>query len=218
MLVVGSGQLLCRRHTDELIKADGLNVHDSLLQNCHNFQTAQGINFALGGIFRLLAANYISARRASVLTFICSQLLRTLPAIDADNAAGIKGPATEPTPPEPKPAAAAQPAAAIAAPAPKSPAQPSPASPKAQHHIPTPPANAASAKPAPPVTIASTNIASPSPQHNSALPSVVAPSTSAMPSATSSTQLVTSKSGPHLSVAATKTAPTKAAPPIAAAQ
>jgi hypothetical protein len=43
-----------------------------------------------------LAKNHISPRRASVLAHINGLLLRTLPAIDADNAAGISNP-TEPS-------------------------------------------------------------------------------------------------------------------------
>ena len=119
MLVVGPGQLLCRRHADEFIKADGLNLREALLANSQGLQTAQGINLALGNIFKLLAANYISARRASVLTFICGQILRTLPAIDADSAAGITDPtAPKPTPPRVDPPA--QPTAAIASLSPQS--------------------------------------------------------------------------------------------------
>lgn len=109
MPVAAPGQLLCGMHTQELIRADGLNLREALLANSQGLQTAQGINLALGNIFKLLAANYISARRASVLTFICSQLLRTLPAIDADKAMGI----TDPTAPKPAPAEAPS----IAAPA-----------------------------------------------------------------------------------------------------
>lgn len=119
MPVTAPGQLLCGMHTQELIRADGLNLREALLANSQGLQTAQGINLALGNIFKLLAANYISARRASVLTFICSQLLRTLPAIDADKAMGI----TDPTAPKPAPPAPAE-APSIAAPALASVAQP----------------------------------------------------------------------------------------------
>jgi hypothetical protein len=44
-----------------------------------------------------LAQNRISPRRAAVLSHICGLLLRTLPQIDADRAAGI----TDPTKPMP---------------------------------------------------------------------------------------------------------------------
>jgi hypothetical protein len=68
------------------------DLSDDLLARSQNFQTAQGINFALANIYRLLAANRISTRRASVLAFINSLLLRTLPAIDYDHATGHKDP------------------------------------------------------------------------------------------------------------------------------
>jgi hypothetical protein len=76
-----------------------------LLKNSQDFQTAQGINFALGNLYDLVAQNRISTRRAAVLAYINSLLLRTLPAIDADRKANIKDPtaakswpATEPDP------------------------------------------------------------------------------------------------------------------------
>jgi hypothetical protein len=43
-------------------------------------------------LYQLLAQNRISPRRAAVLAHISSLLLRTLPAITADNAAGITYP------------------------------------------------------------------------------------------------------------------------------
>jgi len=84
--------LLCFTHTQELRKADVLNLRSALLTDYQEFQTAQGINSALSNLYKLLAANYISPRRAAVLAHINSLLLRTLPAIDADQAAGIGDP------------------------------------------------------------------------------------------------------------------------------
>jgi hypothetical protein len=43
-------------------------------------------------LYQLLAQNRISPRRAAVLSHICGLLLRTLPQIDADKAAGIIDP------------------------------------------------------------------------------------------------------------------------------
>jgi hypothetical protein len=48
-------------------------------------------------LYQLLAQNRISPRRAAVLSHICGLLLRTLPQIDADKAAGIIDP-TKPLP------------------------------------------------------------------------------------------------------------------------
>jgi hypothetical protein len=63
-----------------------------LIRNSQGLQTAQGINYSLSNLYELLAKNHISPRRAAVLAYINSRLLRTLPQIDADNAAGIKDP------------------------------------------------------------------------------------------------------------------------------
>jgi hypothetical protein len=89
-------KLLCYTHTQELRKADVLNLKTALLTDYQGFQTAQGINSSLSNLYKLLAANYVSPRRAAVLAYINSLQLRTLPAIDADNEAGI----TDPTAPE----------------------------------------------------------------------------------------------------------------------
>src|SRR5580704_7817223 len=86
------GKLLCFTHARELMKADTLNLKTALLTGHQGFQTAQGINNTLGNLYILLANNYISPRRAAVLAFINSLQLRTLPAIDADQAAGIIDP------------------------------------------------------------------------------------------------------------------------------
>ncbi|MGC1485074.1 MAG: hypothetical protein WA789_14875 [Candidatus Acidiferrum sp.] len=94
--VEASGKLLCYTHAVELKKSDVLNLKTALLTDYQGFQTAQGINYSLGNLYKLLAANYISPRRASVLAYINSLQLRTLPAIDADREAGI----TDPTAPK----------------------------------------------------------------------------------------------------------------------
>ena len=96
LAVIAPGAPFCFTHTQEFNKADSLNLKTALLTNHQGFQTAQGINNSLGNLYILLANNYISPRRASVLAYINSLQLRTLPAIDADNEAGI----TDPTAPE----------------------------------------------------------------------------------------------------------------------
>jgi hypothetical protein len=96
--VESAGKLLCFMHTREMLRADTLNLKAALLTGHQGFQTAQGINNSLRNLYILLANNYISPRRAAVLAFINSLQLRTLPAIDADNEAGI----TDPTAPQPQ--------------------------------------------------------------------------------------------------------------------
>jgi hypothetical protein len=78
-----------------------------LLKNSQDFQTAQGINLALGNLFDLVAQNRIATRRAAVLAYINSLLLRTLPAIDYDRINNIKDP-SDPRPNQ-KPAPTAAP-------------------------------------------------------------------------------------------------------------
>ncbi len=87
---------LCHHHRAVQKQKEAHDHSHALLSQSQGFQTAQGLNFALGNLYGLLAANRISARRAAVLAYINSLQLRTLPAIDADQAAGI----TAPTAPE----------------------------------------------------------------------------------------------------------------------
>ncbi|MBS1839427.1 MAG: hypothetical protein JSS69_12835 [Acidobacteria bacterium] len=69
-----------------------------LLKSSQDFQTAQGVNFALANLFELVAKNRISSRRAAVLAYIGSLLLRTHSAIDHDRELNI----TDPTKSQPK--------------------------------------------------------------------------------------------------------------------
>jgi hypothetical protein len=80
---------LCPQHHAEQKQQQEEDHFDYLIRNNQSFQTAQGINFSLGNLYALLAQNFISPRRAAVLAYISSLMLRTLPQIDADNAAGV---------------------------------------------------------------------------------------------------------------------------------
>jgi hypothetical protein len=55
-----------------------------LTERACRFQNAQGINHSLGALYTLAAQGRISPRRASVLAYISSLLLRSLTAIDND--------------------------------------------------------------------------------------------------------------------------------------
>lgn len=83
---------LCPRHRAEQQQIEAADYYEHLTRNYRDFQTAQGINHSLHNLYQLLAQNRISPRRAAVLSYISSLILRTLPQIDADNAAGIKFP------------------------------------------------------------------------------------------------------------------------------
>jgi hypothetical protein len=74
---------LCPHHAAHVRDIDFREV---LTRNALDFQRSQGINNSLGVLYKLLAEGRISPRRASVLAHISSLLLRTLPAIDYDNA------------------------------------------------------------------------------------------------------------------------------------
>ena len=87
---------LCPQHRAEQKQEQAADHYRHLTTKFQGFQTAQGINFSLGNLYELLAKNRISPRRAAVLSYISSLLLRTLPQIDADNKAGITDPTKPP--------------------------------------------------------------------------------------------------------------------------
>jgi hypothetical protein len=74
---------LCPRHAAAR-HVSSPDFRETLTREAAHFQNAQGVNFSLGALYNLLAEGRISPRRASVLAYISSLLLRTLPAIDYD--------------------------------------------------------------------------------------------------------------------------------------
>ena len=90
LLTSGPHSRLCPQHQAQQKQKESADFSDILFRDSHDFQTAQGINHSLRHLYWLTAQNSISSRRAAVLAYIGSLLLRTLPQIDADNAAGIK--------------------------------------------------------------------------------------------------------------------------------
>jgi hypothetical protein len=96
LLSAGANSGLCPQHRAEQKQVGTADHFKHLTTNFQFFQTAQGINFSLMNLYQLLAQNRISPRRAAVLSYISSLLLRTLPQIDADKAAGIIDPTKPP--------------------------------------------------------------------------------------------------------------------------
>jgi hypothetical protein len=75
--------MFCRRHCAAQPNGpDDFALH--LLQRSCNFQNAQGIHDSVQALYTLLAADAISPRRAAVLGYLASLLIRTLPAIYND--------------------------------------------------------------------------------------------------------------------------------------
>ena len=70
---------LCQRHVDALERLDKIDHSAILTRFSRGFQTVEGINFALGDLYVLLAQGRISPRRAGALTRMAALMLRTLP-------------------------------------------------------------------------------------------------------------------------------------------
>jgi hypothetical protein len=82
MPALDSDTTFCHDHAH--LASDTVDLLAPLTQNAFRFQNAQGINYSLTALHNLLAQGRISPRRASVLAYIDSLLLRTLTAIDND--------------------------------------------------------------------------------------------------------------------------------------
>jgi hypothetical protein len=74
---------LCPYHSVSLDQ-DNADFLPAVTEQACRFQNAQGINNSLAALFTLVAQGRISPRRASVLAYIGSLLLRSLTAIDND--------------------------------------------------------------------------------------------------------------------------------------
>jgi hypothetical protein len=70
---------LCPQHRAAQKQEQEDDHFQYLIRNYQCFQTAQGINHSLGNLYALLAQNLISPRRAAVLAYVSSLMLRTLP-------------------------------------------------------------------------------------------------------------------------------------------
>jgi hypothetical protein len=73
----------CSKHAASQLN-DYEDLSHDLTRNACNFLNAQGINYSLASLYKLLASGRISPRRASTLAYISSLLLRSLTAIDND--------------------------------------------------------------------------------------------------------------------------------------
>ena len=73
----------CSKHAASQLN-DYEDLSHDLTRNACNFLNAQGINYSLANLYKLLASGRISPRRASTLAYISSLLLRSLTAIDND--------------------------------------------------------------------------------------------------------------------------------------
>jgi hypothetical protein len=74
---------LCPKHAAALKKdRDAANLAATLIGDTQEFTSAVAINRSLGELYKLLARDEIAPRRAAVMAYTGSLLLRTLPAIE----------------------------------------------------------------------------------------------------------------------------------------
>ena len=94
---------LCRKHAAERQKdLDQADLAAALIGDIEEFRSAADINHSLGELYKLQARNKITPRRAAVMAYTANLLLRTLPAIYAEEgAAQDDGPMVIPDLPRP---------------------------------------------------------------------------------------------------------------------
>ena len=86
---------LCHKHAAERQQnLDQADLAAALIGDIEEFRSAADINHSLGELYKLQARNKITPRRAAVMAYTANLLLRTLPAIYAEeNAEQDDGPA-----------------------------------------------------------------------------------------------------------------------------
>ena len=73
---------LCSKHAAEHQRdLDQVDLAPTLIGSIEEFRSAADINHSLGELYKLQARNKITPRRAAVMAYTASLLLRTLPAI-----------------------------------------------------------------------------------------------------------------------------------------
>ena len=76
---------LCRKHAAERQQnLDQADLAAALIGDIEEFRSAADINHSLGELYKLQARNKITPRRAAVMAYTANLLLRTLPAIYAE--------------------------------------------------------------------------------------------------------------------------------------
>ena len=77
---------LCPRHAAEHQRdLDQADLAPALIGTIEEFRSAADINHSLGELYKLQARNKITPRRAAVMAYTASLLLRTLPAIEHEH-------------------------------------------------------------------------------------------------------------------------------------
>jgi len=87
-LATGPAGTLCFDHAraEQQAKND-FTLLAPLVRKCEEFQSAEALNETLGALHNLLAEGRISPRRAAVIAYVDSLILRTLPAMAKENGA-----------------------------------------------------------------------------------------------------------------------------------
>src|SRR6266702_2570699 len=89
MDISDSDSSLCSKHAaDRHKELDQADLAAVLVGDIQEFRDAVTINHSLGELYKLQARNKITPRRAAVMAYTCNLLLRTLPAIYAEENAG----------------------------------------------------------------------------------------------------------------------------------
>ena len=76
---------LCPKHASSLpVTKPSADFLQRLTHETDEFTTAMGIHNSISELYKLLAADLISARRAAVLAYIANLLLRTIPIVHSE--------------------------------------------------------------------------------------------------------------------------------------
>ena len=84
-LAENAGVGLCSKHAAPHFSfRPNANFLQRLTTDCDEFTTAMGVHNSLYELYKLLAADLITARRAAVLAYIANLVLRTIPVVHSE--------------------------------------------------------------------------------------------------------------------------------------
>src|SRR5579862_5533886 len=84
MPALAPGRNYCPRHADLIENESGADAAEELMEGIAAMNSADHVRVVLSRLIELVAENRITPRRASIITFICGQILRSLASLAAE--------------------------------------------------------------------------------------------------------------------------------------
>ncbi len=84
MPALALGRNYCPRHADLIENESGADAAEELMKDIEVMNSADHVRVVLSRLIELVAENRITPRRASIISLICGQILRSLASLEAE--------------------------------------------------------------------------------------------------------------------------------------